>query len=46
MIIALSTIGLFGEITNKKEKLSKKIAAIIGYIIFMALIILAINKGW
>jgi uncharacterized membrane protein len=45
-ILVLSLIGLITELTKKKSKASQKLAATIGYIVFMVLIALAVRSGW
>ena len=46
IIIILSGIGLIMTFFDKKAKISKRVAGLIGYILYMALIALAINVGW
>jgi len=45
-ILILSGLGLIGTLFDKKLKTKKKVAGLIGYIIFMILIALAIRSGW
>ena len=45
-IIILSGIGLLTMLFDKKAKISKRLAGIIGYLVYMGLIALAIKSGW